>query len=151
MNIRVSAGALLSLGLMLAGCASATPIVASERATGNALLASLQQAGLCEDATKFTRPAEQVLGELEATCTSDDLTVTFFEPSGNGTITVLFWPDLCLVELPPEPMVFGLNWTITAGPNAPEDALEKAASVTSGSLTTTNEALALFCEAFANN
>lgn len=151
MNIRATIAALLVLGLALTGCASTTPIVASERSTGNALLASLQQAGLCEDATAFTRPGQQVLGELEATCTADDLTVTFFEPSGNGKITVVFWPDLCLVDVPPEPMVFGLNWTITAGPDAPEDALEKAASVTSGSLTTTTEALALFCEAFASN
>lgn len=144
----VLAGVALAAALSLVGCTTSAPIVASGRATAGELMASLRQAGLCNDDPPFSAPQFQMMDEMFAYCQQDELVVTFFQPSESGTITVLFPPVQCSVDVEDEPMVWGLNWTIIARPGAAPDALERAASATDGTLTSTRSALATFCEAF---
>jgi hypothetical protein len=144
---RVTGLALLA-ALTLAGCSSSTPIVASERASTGALLESLRGAGLCEGDVNFSPPILQVLDEVSGYCQQDELVITFFPPSGNGSLTVVFPPFKCSVDVDDEPMVWGMNWTIIARPDAAADALDRVASATNAKLTSTRTALGTFCDAF---
>lgn len=141
-------GLALLAALTLAGCSNPAPIVASERASTGALLESLRGAGLCEGDVTFSPPLLQVVDEVYAYCQKDELVITFFPPSGNGSLTTVFPPFKCSVDVDDEPMVWGMNWFVIARPGAAADALDRAASATNATVTTTGTAIGVFCDAF---
>lgn len=138
--------------LLLTACGTSTPMVGSERATPQDLLADLQSVGLCLGDVRFA-PVESDIGRIAdeqvAGC-FDGLEVSFFEPAGDNTITTLFEPMMCsdvAQNFNVRPVVWGLNWVVYGVDEESNAGLEALSEVTMGKLTDTRAMYAEFCQA----
>lgn len=151
MNIFRFAGAGASV-LLLTACGTSTPMVGSERATPQDLVADLQSVDLCLGDVDFS-PVDSEIGRIAneqfALC-FDGLEVSFFEPSDDKTITTLFEPILCSAAAQSfnvRPVVWGLNWVVYGVGAESKSGLEALSEATLGKFTDTSAMYAEFCKA----
>jgi hypothetical protein len=145
-------GAAVASVMLLTACSTSTPMVGSERATTQDLLADLQSVGLCLGDVRFSTVESdigRIANEQFALC-FDGLEVSFFEPSDAKTITTLFQPMMCLDGVQSfnvRPVVWGLNWVVYGVGEESQAGLEALSEATLGNFTDTSTMYAEFCKA----
>lgn len=136
--------------LLLTACGTSTPMVGSERATPEALIADLQSVDVCPGDVEFVETSGLLaIGDnVVATRCDGSYAVTFFPP-GDG-ITTVFSPLVCeggFGDQPETQIVWGMNWFVSALNEQAESKLSDVADATMGSQTTTEAMYAEFCKA----
>lgn len=145
-------GAAVASVLLLTACGTSTPMVGSERATPQDLVADLQSVGLCLGDVDFSTVESEIgriANEQFALC-FDGLEVSFFEPSDDKFMTTLFEPIMCLdaaQSFNVRPVVWGLNWVVYGVGEESQAGLEALSEDTLGNFTDTSTMYAEFCKA----